>query len=152
MKKTFFNKKQKNKKPPMELEITSLLDILVILLVFLLKSYNPSDYKLNLKENISLADSNRRNLGVHALTIQVDQKHQIWFENENLGTINTSETNHQLLLSKLKEQAEKTEDKEKTLNLIFDKSIDYKNIKHIMHTAALSGHNQFKFIVQGNFQ
>ncbi len=136
----------------MELEITSLLDILVILLVFLLKSYNPSDYKLNLKENISLADSNRRNLGVHALTIQVDQKHQIWFENENLGTINTSETNHQLLLSKLKEQAEKTEDKEKTLNLIFDKSIDYKNIKHIMHTAALSGHNQFKFIVQGNFQ
>ena len=152
MKKTFFNKKNKAKKPPMELEITSLLDILVILLVFLLKSYNPSDYKLNLKENIALADSNRRSLGVSALTIQVDKKHHIWLENENLGEINIKDSSNQLLLSKLKEQAEKIEEKEKTINLVFDKSIDYRNIKHIMHTAALSGHNQFKFIIQGNFQ
>lgn len=33
-------------------------------------------------------------------------------------------------------------------NLVFDKSLSYKIVRKVMHTTALAGYNEFKFIVQ----
>ena len=54
MRKTFNRRK---KREPVDIDITSLLDILVIMLVFLLLNYNASDLKLELVPNLEMAPS-----------------------------------------------------------------------------------------------
>ena len=150
----FFNSKGRRKKEPMDIDITSLLDVLVILLVFLLKSYNASDLKLNLVKNLELPDSATRRLGNHAIVVQVDTDRNLFVNNTKIGTV-SSASSHPILLEKLKEMKKNArtpaEQKAKNINLVFDEGLPYKIMKGIMHTSAIAGYTEFKFIVQGNF-
>lgn len=143
MEKMFFNN-QKRQKEAMELDITSLLDVLVILLVFLLKSYNASDLKLNLVDNLTLPDSEQRKLGSHQITLQVDKQKQVWVDNKLIGEINNSETVAEL-------QGVLKDNEAKIVNLVFDQELPYQTIAKIMNTSSVAGKSQFKFIVKGNF-
>lgn len=67
-KRTFIKRKRRES----ELDITSLLDILVILLVFLLKSYNSSELKVNVVDNLNLPSSESRELRVHMSNQKID--------------------------------------------------------------------------------
>ena len=58
------NQKRKNKREVLDVDITSLLDILVILLVFLLKSYNSSGVTLTIPEGIVLPDSKSQSINL----------------------------------------------------------------------------------------
>jgi biopolymer transport protein ExbD len=154
MNRMFFKDKSRKIKEPMELDITSLLDVLVILLVFLLKSYNASDLKLNLVDNLTVPDSDARKLGNHALIIQIDADKNIFVNNKKIGKALTAAENPDLLaeLKKQKIQDRSPAGKKiKTVNLVFDKNLPYNVMKGIMHTSAIAGYTEFKFIVQGNF-
>ena len=161
MRRMFFNKNKREKKEDMELDITSLLDVLVILLVFLLKSYNASDLKLNLVKDLVVPNSAARKLGHHAVTIQVAKDATIFINNKKIGATATKGENP-ILLEKLKEF--KAKDKERTpaqakisdkeiknINLVFDENLPYQVMKSVMHTSAMAGYTEFKFIVQGNY-
>lgn len=152
--KRMFGKNKREKKEPMEIDITSLLDVLVILLVFLLKNYNASDLKLDLMKNLEVPLSDARKLGHHAIIIQVDKTKQIFVNKEKIGfAIRSGEIPK--LKSKLLEfkanSKEIAKKKPKKINLVFDKSLPYKTVQSIMHTSALAGYTEFKFIVQGNY-
>lgn len=146
MNRTFLNTKKKSK-GPMELDITSLLDILVILLVFLLKSYNASNLNVNLVQNLSLPVSKARKLGQHTMLIQVDKDRKIWSDNNLIATA----TDNEKVIKDLKTFLEKDTSKkiDKKVNLVFHKDLSYKTIKNVMHTCATSGLTEFKFIVKG---
>ena len=152
MRKTF---QRRTKSEPMEIDITSLLDILVILLVFLLKSYNASDLKLDLVKNLTVADSKARKLGSQNIIIQVDKLSNIWVDNKRIGRIPASMDEIPSLLSilKSKDLSDKKlkNTKQKSINLVFDKSTPYNSLQKIMHTSTVAGFTQFKFIVQGNY-
>ena len=162
MRRMFFKKNKREKKDDMELDITSLLDVLVILLVFLLKSYNASDLKLNLVKDLVVPDSAARKLGHTAVTIQVSKDATIFINNKKIGAIATRGENP-ILLERLKEFKEKDKDripaatavgakKEiRNINLVFDQDLPYEVMKSIMHTSAIAGYTEFKFIVQGNY-
>ncbi|MFT6630377.1 MAG: biopolymer transport protein ExbD [Bacteriovoracaceae bacterium] len=156
MRRMFFNKKSKKKSEPMEIDITSLLDVLVILLVFLLKSYNASDLKLNLVKDLVVPTSDARKLGHHAVVVQVDSNKKLYVNSKQIGVIRGSGENADLL-QRLKEIKE--EDKLRSpastavraINLVFDQGVPYKFMKGVMHTSAIAGYTEFKFIVQGNY-
>lgn len=153
MRKRFQRKREK--KEPMELDITSLLDILVILLVFLLKSYNASNLKLNLVKSLKIPDSKARKLGSHSVIVQVDKDKQIWINNKVIGRIDRQEKIDSLydFLKNKREIASKNNPKlvAKSVNLVLDKSLPYNSMQKVMHTSALAGYTEFKFIVQGNY-
>lgn len=154
MQRMFFKDKKREKKEPMDIDITSLLDVLVILLVFLLKSYNASDLKLNLVKNLKVPDSKARQLGNHALIVQVDKNKNIYVNQKKIGLITTSGENEKLLNElKLKRELASTPElkKEKKINLVFDQDLPYKVMKSVMHTSAIAGYTEFKLIVQGNY-
>jgi len=148
-------KKKRKKTEMLELDITSLLDILVILLVFLLKSYNASDLKLDLVKGLTVPSSHARKLGNSALIIQVDKNNGVWLKNKKIGVLNTRTKEINFLYSALKEQKEiiksKNGKESNAINFVFHKEQPYKNLQKIMHTSALVGYTEFKFIVQGNF-
>lgn len=154
MKRMFFKDKGRRVKETMDLDITSLLDVLVILLVFLLKSYNASNLKLNLVKNLVVPNSEARKLGDHAIIIQVDSDKKLFINKRQIGSIN-SYGEHEQLLSELKlmREGSKTEieKKAKMINLVFDQTLPYKVVKSVMHTSAMAGYTEFKFIVQGNY-
>lgn len=155
----FFSKNKRTKAEPMELDITSLLDVLVILLVFLLKSYNASDLKLDLVKDLVVPNSDARTLGHHAITIQIDKEKKIYVNKKEIGLAVETGTNSALLrtLKELKEEeklrvpASNLKKEVKNINLVFDESLPYEVMKSIMHTSAIAGYTEFKFIVQGNY-
>lgn len=152
MRKTFARKREKSE--PLELDITSLLDILVILLVFLLKSYNASDLKLDLVKTLSLPDSKARDLGRHAIILQIDKNSDIWIDRKKIGKAKGVEKVNSLydfLKNKREVASHEAEKKAKTINLVLHKTLPYETMQIVMHTSALAGYTDFKFIVQGNF-
>jgi|TARA_Y100000768_G_C23894823_1_gene642050 biopolymer transport protein ExbD len=150
----FFNKKGRRNKEAMEIDITSLLDVLVILLVFLLKSYNASDLKLNMVKDLVVPNSDARKLGNHAVVVQVDSNKKVFLNNKKIGEITSNNQNTDLLTAlknyrkTLRTPAEK---KSKAINLVFDQKLPYKVMKGVMHTSAIAGFTEFKLIVQGNY-
>jgi biopolymer transport protein ExbD len=161
------NKKRKNKRD-FDLDITSLLDILVILLIFLIKSYNSSGVTLNIPEGIELPKSQSAHINTAGVIIQVS-KDKIWVDSKTI--LDTADLPRNLYddggrrviplfdeLSKKKEQIKnlnvQTGGKAKKfsgiVNLIVDKSLKYSYVKKIMYTCASAGFREYKFVVMGN--
>lgn len=156
MKKRFSRHK---KREPVDVDITSLLDILTILLVFLLKSYNASDLKLDLVKNLEIADSDTRSLTRFAPVVQVDRQAMVFVNNKQVGRLPASGS-LPALTERLKEVKAKTEVEQKNrsvthnselVNLVFDRDSDYEVVQRVMNDSALAGYSQFKFIVKGNY-
>lgn len=158
MKKKFTRHKQRE---PVDVDITSLLDILTILLVFLLKSYNASDLQLDLQKGLEMAQSDARAMTRFAPVVQVNKETKVFLNNKEIGRLPASgemtvltnalkkakadlETQN---ASKAKNQQVNTE----LINLVFDKEMDYAIVQRVMHDSALAGYSQFKFIVKGNY-
>lgn len=173
MKKRFNTRKKL--KEPLDVDITSLLDILVILLVFLLKSYNASDLKLEVAKNISLPDSKSMQLGNMAVIVQVSADKDLWVNDTRIGRVPASTgekldilfdalqehgKKQDLTIKELETTAVNNTDKgalatrkanRKRVNIVMDQSLPYEVLRKVMHTSALAGYPEFKFIVQGNF-
>lgn len=156
MKKRFARHK---KREPIDVDITSLLDILTILLVFLLKSYNASDLKLDLVKNLEIPDSEARALTRFAPVIQVDRNSMVYLNNKEVGRLPASGSLRSLT-EKLKEVKALTEAEQKDrsvahntelVNLVFDRDSDYEVVQRVMNDSAMAGYSQFKFIVKGNY-
>jgi biopolymer transport protein ExbD len=174
MRKKRFNTRKKAKEE-LDVDITSLLDILVILLVFLLKSYNASDLKLEVAKNINLPNSKSEQLGNMAVIVQVSAEKDLWINNTKIGRLPASAGEKvDLLYDALQEEGKKQDavikeleqtaanntDKgalatrkanRKRVNIVMDQSLPYEILRKVMHTSALAGYPEFKFIVQGNF-
>jgi biopolymer transport protein ExbD len=173
-KKRAIRKFKKENKEVLELDITSLLDILVILLVFLLKSYNASDLTIDLAQQVTLPDSRSSVLGNQSIIVQVNRNRDIFINNKLVGTyIGKSERiailykelkDHKQLIeaeiSSTRKPANVTEkdirtrkkDRLKKVNIVLDKSLPYSVLSKVMHTAASAGFPEFKFIVQGKYE
>ena len=163
------NRKARGKKGIIELDITSMLDILVILLVFLLKSYNSSGVTLNVPEGITLPDSKSESLNTAGIMIQVS-KDKIWVDSKTvLSSENMPKTVYDMQKRRIiplynelvkKKEAIKAISKQAPgakkfsgiANLIIDKSLKYSYLKKIMFTCAEAGFRQYKFVVLGEDQ
>jgi len=151
-----FGSNRRPKKKEVDVDITSLLDILVILLVFLLKSYNASDLKLELAKGITLPRSQSRHLGHHAVVVQVSKSKEIFLNNKSIGNVRSGDTKVKTLfdaLTELKKVEDKKEKEKRNIkvNIVLDQSLPYGTMKTVMHTAASAGFPEFKFIVTGNY-
>lgn len=160
------NRGRRNKREPMDLDITSLLDILVIMLVFLLKSYNATGIILNIPKEISLPSSNSLDINTQGVVVQVAEG-KIWVDDEivldkeeTTGRIYDSGGRRiiplfNILVNKknLVKQIEKATPEAKkfsgVVNLIVDKKIKYSDIKKVLYTAAEAGYKSYKFVVLG---
>lgn len=148
-----------------DIDITSLLDILTILMVFLLQSYNSSGVVINVPKEIDLPRSNSETLNTFGVNVQVS-KTQIWVDDKEV--VNTESVDEGQLfdeggrriiplynqLVKIKEtikQSEKLSPEANKFsgvaNLVVDKTLKYSYLKRVMYTCAAAGFKEFKFVV-----
>lgn len=151
-----FNRRKKTEL--VDLDITSLLDILVIMLVFLLLNYNASDLKLELVPNLEMAQSESQRITHYAPVVQLSGDDVISVDNVEVGRMPAGEAEAlQALSAKLTERHKTLSEKERKaeegalINLVFDKKTDYAKVEKIMETSAKVGFTQFKFIVEANY-
>lgn len=158
MKKKFTRHKERE---AVDVDITSLLDILTILLVFLLKSYNASDLKLDLQKGLEMADSDARAMTRYAPVVQVNKEAKVFLNNKEIGRLPASGQMPVLtealkkakagIESDNKKKAANQQTNTEMINLVFDKEMDYEIVQRVMHDSALAGYSQFKFVVKGNY-
>lgn len=161
---------RRKKEQVIDIDITSLLDILTILLVFLLQSYNSSGVIINVPKGIDLPRSASESLNNFGVNIQVS-KTNIWVDDKEVLTSETA-TDGQVFdeggrrivplyneLVKIKETIKQSEKLSPNAakfsgiaNLVVEKSLKYSYLKRVMYTAASAGFKEFKFVVltQGN--
>ena len=157
---------RRKKIEPLDIDITSLLDILTILLVFLLKSYNSSGVVLNVPEGITLPLSDSQSINTSGVMVQVSSKN-IWVDDKIVYDKEKPPThvydhggrrliplfNELVLKRETFEQVEKSSSNAKKfsgiINFIIDKDIRYDYMRKLMYTCADAGFQKFKFVVMG---
>ena len=160
------NRGRRNKKGPVDIDITSLLDILVIMLVFLLKSYNTTGVILNVPKDITLPTSNSSDVNTSGVVVQVSPStigvdDQVILDKEDpkgnpydQGKRRIIPLYNELVKKKrIIKQVEKSSPEAQKfsgiINLIVDKTIKYSEVKKILYTAAEAGYRSYKFVVLG---
>ena len=179
MRKKKFQRIKKKGKKNLELDITSLLDILTIILIFLLKNYNATDLNLKLADHITLPTSSSSDLGRHAIIIQINEQRDLWVNEDKIINLSDKVDEEKEVIDVLLEHLKKEFQKRvsevavieksrgiagfdqnllrakkrqmKMVNIVMDQELPYGILKKIMHTSALAGFPEFKLIVQGNF-
>lgn len=158
---------RKGKRKNVDVDITSLLDILVILLVFLLRSYNDSGIIVTIPEGITVPFSNSNTRNTAGVIVQVAPQ-KIWVDNKVV--LDTSEQSqgriydhggrriiplYDALVKKreasevIKQNVAKAVPFSGTVNLVIDKTLKYDYLKKLMYTAAEAGYKKYKFVVMG---
>lgn len=162
------SRKRREKKEVVDLDITSLLDILVILLVFLLKSYNASGILLNIPENLKMPESKSKSMNTTGVMVQIS-KDKMWVDDKEVYSFKNPKKHSRLygrnrtllrpLYNELVAKRQEITTLQKAtnnatrfsgvVNLVVDKSYRYDFIKKVLNTAAIAGYQQYKFVVLG---
>lgn len=156
---------RRKKETVFDIDITSLLDILTIMLVFLLQSYNSSGVTINVPKGIELPRSASETLNNFGVNVQVSKTH-IWVDDVEVLNAETTDSSQiydeegRRIISlynelvKIKETIKASEklspDAKKfsgVVNLVVDKTIKYNYLKRVMYTCANAGYKEFKFVV-----
>ena len=161
-KKSMFKKRHQSDE--MALQITSLADIFVIILVFLLKSYATSATNLSPSQGLLLPEAQASEAAVEALKVEISESavqvegqpvvtlKSFRFEGSDiqangassiLGKALERERQRQLLIAKTNSDV-KIDPK---ILIISDQRTPYSTVKSVLASAALHGYTDFKLAV-----
>lgn len=136
----------KKNKQQNDIDITSLLDILVIMIVFLLKSYSASSLELNLSKELNLADTSSQDPAVKTITVQLNNKNILFYENREIGSINNSPT--LLTLERLIKENTNKNMSNLPLSVVIDQEQKHKNIKKLINTIKMLEIKKFQLVLK----
>jgi biopolymer transport protein ExbD len=128
-----------------EMNITSLLDILVTILIYLILSYNPKDFEIILSQKNTPPLSMSREISENLLTVQVNKDFEVYVGSKIIGHLEDKDLNANLS-SSLKNLAFKNKE---AANLIIDESVTYEHMQKLMKILSLEKINKYKLVVLG---
>ena len=149
----------------LEVDMTSLLDILTILLAFLIHNFDATGVRIHIPAGIALPDSKSQSVNTNGVSIQVSAD-KIWVDNVEVLNSETlpdkiyDQDGRRIVslyneLVRVKESIKQTEklspDAVKfsgIANLVLDKSLKYSYIRKVMFTCAEAGFKEYKFVVR----
>jgi biopolymer transport protein ExbD len=148
------------------LQITSMVDMFTLLLVFLLKTYSTSAVEIQVDKDLNLPYSTSAKEPKEVLKvivsktgIYVDAKEVLRFENGQFaaGVLDAKDAQFiRPLYEVLDQEAKKTRDIAKvnetvefdgTVLMQAEKSLDYAILKKVLYTASMAGYADLKFAV-----
>lgn len=149
-----------------KIQITSMVDMFVILLVFLLKSYSTSPIQITPSKELTLAESTSTKDPEDVLKIVVSKK-GIFVEDRkvvdlNQGVVNSKDTdaNDPMFIRKLYEALDKEAEKSRKIasvneSITFegkvlmqaDRDLDYATLEKVLYTSTIAGYSDMKLAV-----
>lgn len=157
MKKSFLKKKKKRMSAEFALQITSMADIFMILLVFLLKSYSASitniapTTHLSLPEIESAASVPKESLRIEIArdALIVDDKPVLKLNNFEFGPSDVAGESSPAITEVLNSERKKTPDPntDSAVVLMADEGTPYSTIKRVVASAAVAGFVDLQLLV-----
>jgi biopolymer transport protein ExbD len=150
--------------PPIELNITTILDIIITLLFFMIQNQDLTNFTPSVPKGINPPRSESKNLNHHNLIVRANENEIYVGDNKvarNPAEIVTDLEGKRIipLFNELVKHRESVEMVNKAvpnsvkfdgaLNLIVDKSVKYAYLKQILFTAASAGYSSYQFVVYG---
>tara|TARA_R110000868_G_scaffold340216_1_gene600898 strand:+ start:12854 stop:13369 length:516 start_codon:yes stop_codon:yes gene_type:complete len=160
------NRGRKRKSQVFDLDITSLLDILVIMLVFLLQSTNSTGIILTVPKDVELPVSSSATPSNEGIVVQVSPTN-IWVEDKEVlnmdGDIRSQMdqggrrliplfnelVKRKELIKRSAKSSPQAQDFGGIVNLVVDKTVKYSFVKKLLYTCAEAGFKEYKFVVMG---
>jgi len=143
-----------------KLQITSMMDMFTIILIFLLFSFSDNPEKMTLDKNLDLPQSTSKadyrdsiRLSVSNNVLKIGDRVVAKIKNGNVIGLNPDKLEKSLLYKRLKEENRKLEkgpgNDEKKSHILFlcDKHLSFKTINNIIKTAGMAGFPDFQFAV-----
>lgn len=161
-KKTFLRKS--HLEPDMNLQITSMADVFIIILVFLLKSYAGGSIDVTPSKGVTLPVASVNSASVNALKVEISESAVLVesqpaatikdfnFPASDLGASGTSkslgvalekERQRQMLITKNNPEVKV----DARIIIVADQRVPYVTLKSVLATAAVSGYTDFKLAV-----
>ena len=149
-----------------DVDMTSMLDIITILMVFLLQGYNASGIVISIPQGVTLPFSSSQSPSDAGVLVQVSPN-KIWVENQVILDATKTETliydqggrrivplyNELVKKKELSQLVRKSTSQavefSGRINFVIDKSLKYNYLKKLMYTAGEAGFKEFKFSVVG---
>lgn len=156
-------KKARRGSGEMSLQITSMADIFIIILVFLLKSYATSSVNITPSAGMKLPTASAEDAAVEALKLEISEN-AVQIENKPVVELNgfkfstdeiqsnqTSRSVSQALEVERKRQnliaeANPSVKVDSKILIIADQRTPYQTIKSVLASAALNGFTDYKFV------
>lgn len=144
-------KQRRQNVEPDEIDITSLLDVLVILLVFLLKSFNSSDLTVDLVNNLALPYSLTTSIPQNGVVVQTNEKKEVYINNAKLTDLRSPDASEILIekLEELKQDMTPQQRESKLINLVLDQNLTYKDVDSLLKIVEQAGFSKYKLLTQG---
>lgn len=160
------HRKRRSGQEVADLDITSLLDVLTILLVFLLMNYN-SGMVINIPDGIVIPKSASQDPNSAGVIIQMSAD-KLWVDDKEIMNLKDKQNNLKFydeggrrivpLFNELVRKREDIEALKKSIkredekfsgiaNLVVDKKIKYTDVKRLLFTCAEAGFLKYKFVV-----
>lgn len=146
-----------------ELNITAMMDLMTIILVFLIKSYSASSITVTASEDVRPPMSTARHTPKDVIAITVTPKSILVGDKKRVELVNAavkgSDLQHNLILpldaalkkevEKLKKIAQRNPDSpfNKEVSIIGDKRIPYSLLSSVLYTAGQNELQNFRFII-----
>lgn len=131
----------------MSIQITSMADIFMILLVFLLKSYGSGVLDITPSKGISMPQASAESSSPDALKIELSDNAILMegkpIESKNLSAAIEAERKRQLTLAKAGTGVKV----DPRVILIADRKVPYSTVKTVLASAAAHGYTDFKLAV-----
>lgn len=143
-----FLKKKRIKRHSLDISMNSLLDIVMILLFFLIKYYSSTVFEVQTPQGMTLPKGSAKSAGGNDLTVIVDQNQSILIQGTKVCKVDGQGEKNECLYNELMKRRAPASEPNEAVNLMIHKSHPYKVVKEIMHTCAMAGKGQFKFIVE----
>jgi len=141
-------KRKRIKKHSLEISMNSLLDIVMILLFFLIKYYSSTVFEVQTPQGMFLPKGSAKSAGGNDLTVIVDQNEQILIQGTPICKVEGLGEKNNCLYNELLKRRGPASENNLAVNIMVHKTHPYKVVKEIMHTCAMAGKEQFKFIVE----
>jgi biopolymer transport protein ExbD len=145
-----------------KLQITSMMDMFTIILIFLLFSFSDNPEDMTLEKNLDLPKSNAKmdykdniRLIVSKDKLKIGDSVIAKLENGKVVGLNPDQLDKSTLYKKLKEENAKVSgidnnDKQNHILFLCDKQLSFKTINNIIKTAGMAGFPNFQFAVLKN--
>lgn len=147
----------RKKRAPMSLQLTSLLDMFTIILVFLLQSFQAEDENFTLHSGLELPVSDSRNPFTRAVNIAVSPD-GVYVEGASVHALEAGEASEADLAAetvsaiaeavKTAADAQSLEGEARVATIQADEEIPYDTIDLVMRSAALAGCYRFRLVIE----
>ena len=144
------------KKDEMSLEINSLLDILVILLVFLIKNFSATNIDIPIPKELIVPISKSLETNEDAVTVSLTKVNEVYVNQEVVDEIDPNSESRMIssLYNELLVQKERIKSTLKSegrvissvVNVVVDENVEFEQIKKILYTLKEADFKEYKFI------